>query len=201
LVVPPAGVGRPIDGPHAIGDRVADTRCTHRLEEDHMPRHPGLMAVSILALTLLCGGPAATQPASTDAMNAARELVVTMRAADQLKLLLPAIMQQLKPAIAQGRPQVEQDFDAVMPHLMEVVDARSGEFVEAVAVIYARNFTADEIREVTAFYRGKVGQKFLEKMPTVTQESMVMGQKFGQTIAAELRTRMIEELRKRGHKI
>jgi hypothetical protein len=30
---------------------------------------------------------------------------------------------------------------------------------------------------------------------------MAVGQKFGQSVAAELRTRMIEELRKRGHKI
>jgi hypothetical protein len=38
-------------------------------------------------------------------------------------------------------------------------------------------------------------------MPTIAQESMTMGQKFGQEIAVELRTRMIEELRKRGHDI
>jgi hypothetical protein len=30
---------------------------------------------------------------------------------------------------------------------------------------------------------------------------MAMGQKFGQDIAGELRNRMIEELRKRGHNI
>jgi uncharacterized protein len=70
-----------------------------------------------------------------------------------------------------------------------------------VAAVYARNFTADELRQVTAFYRTPVGQKMLEKLPAITQESMTVGQKFGQSVAAELRTRMIEELRKRGHKI
>jgi hypothetical protein len=38
-------------------------------------------------------------------------------------------------------------------------------------------------------------------MPVIAQESMAMGQKLGQEIAAELRSRMIEELRKRGHRI
>jgi hypothetical protein len=33
------------------------------------------------------------------------------------------------------------------------------------------------------------------------QESMAIGQKFGQSVAGELRNRIVEELRKRGHKI
>jgi len=32
-----------------------------------------------------------------------------MRAADYFKTILPAIVQQLKPAIVQNRPQVERD--------------------------------------------------------------------------------------------
>jgi hypothetical protein len=46
-----------------------------------------------------------------------------------------------------------------------------------------------------------VGQKFLEKMPAIAQESMSAGQKWGQTVAGEMRGRIIEELRKRGHNI
>jgi hypothetical protein len=38
-------------------------------------------------------------------------------------------------------------------------------------------------------------------MPAIAQESMTMGQKFGQEVAGEMRNRMIEELRKRGHNI
>ena len=67
--------------------------------------------------------------------------------------------------------------------------------------MYARNFSAGEMQQLIEFYRGPVGQKFLEKMPGIMQESMVVGQKFGQSVAAELRGRMIEELRKRGHRI
>jgi hypothetical protein len=33
------------------------------------------------------------------------------------------------------------------------------------------------------------------------RDTMAVGQQFGQAIAGELRTKMIEELRKRGHKI
>jgi uncharacterized protein len=171
-----------------------------------MRRHPVSIAVSILvlALALLCRPAAAQSPSSAPspgALAAARDLITATRAADQLKTLLPLFMQRLKPAIVQGRADVARDFDAIMPQLIEALTARSDVFAEGVAEIYARNFTVEELQQVAAFYRGPVGQKFLEKMPVIAQESMAMGQKFGQEVAGEMRNRMIEELRKRGHNI
>ena len=43
------------------------------------------------------------------------------------------------------------------------------------------------------FYRGPVGQKFLQIMPQTMQDSMTIGQKFGEFIALDTRNRMIEE--------
>jgi hypothetical protein len=154
-------------------------------------------AVALLAF----GRPAVAQPPAPEGTAAAKELVETMRATDQLKVLMPMLMQQLKPAIVQGRPEVERDYDAVVPQMLSAVDARMGEFTGAIAVLYASHFTADELRQLTAFYRGPVGQKFLQIMPRIMQDSMTVGQKFGESIAIDTRNRMIEELRKRGHKI
>jgi hypothetical protein len=157
--------------------------------------------VAIVAAALLGAGPAASQPASPDATAAARELLTTMRMADQLKAILPLLMQQLKPAIVQGRPEVERDLDALMPLMVELVNKRSAELIEATATVYVRHFTPDEMRQLTAFYRDPIGQKLLEKLPVITQEAMVVGQKFGQAVAGELQGRIVDELRKRGHKI
>jgi hypothetical protein len=134
-------------------------------------------------------------------MAAARELVAAAHTGDQLKTLLPLIMQQLKPAIVQGRPEVERDYDALVPQLIEGASARTAAFEEGVATVYARNFSADELRQVTAFYRSPVGQTFLSKLPLIMQQSMAMGQQLGQAIGNDLRNRMLEELRKRGHNI
>jgi hypothetical protein len=134
-------------------------------------------------------------------MAAARELVTTMRAAEQLKNIVPLMMQQLKPAIVQGRPEVERDYDVMLPILVDLMNARAGVMIDAVVAVYARNFTPDEMRQVTAFYRGPAGQKLLDKTPGIMRDTMTVGQQFGQAIAGELRTKMIEELRKRGHKI
>jgi uncharacterized protein len=150
---------------------------------------------------LLSAAPAFSQSPSPDAIAAARELLATMRMADQYKALLPTVLQAMKPAIVQNRPQVERDFDAIAPLLVEGMAARLSELIDAAAVVYARNFTADELRDVAAFYRTPTGEKFLQKLPAVTQQSMVMGQKWGQAVAGELQNRMANELRKRGHDI
>ena len=166
-----------------------------------MPGRSTFAVVAIVAAALLGAGPAASQPASPDATAAARELLTTMRMADQLKAILPLLMQQLKPAIVQGRPEVERDLDALMPLMVELVNKRSAELIEATATVYVRHFTPAEMRQLTAFYRDPIGQKLLEKLPVITQESLVVGQKFGQAVAGELQGRIVDELRKRGHKI
>lgn len=45
------------------------------------------------------------------------------------------------------------------------------------ANLYARHFTADELRQITAFYKTPVGVKMLASMPQLMNESMQMGQK------------------------
>ena len=159
------------------------------------------MLIAGLTAALLASSPAPAQTPAPDAMDAARELVTTMQAGDQFKALLPIIMKNLKPAIVQNRPDVDRDYDAIMPLLVASMSARVNEIVEEITALYARTFTADELRAVTAFYHGAVGQKFLQKQPVIMQESMAIGQKFGQSVAGELQNRMVEELRKRGHNI
>jgi hypothetical protein len=169
-----------------------------------MTKRLTMLAGVVLAVSIVLGGPVAAQPTSPDAVAAARELVVTMRASDQFKAVLPLIFQQLKPALTQGRPEVARDFDAVIPALQELLNTQSGSLdkvIDGIVEVYARNFTGDEMRQITAFYRQPVGQKLLERMPVITQESMVVGQQWGQSIAGELARLITEELRKRGHKL
>jgi hypothetical protein len=157
--------------------------------------------VAWIAALMLVAAPAAAQAPVPEARAAAKELVETMRATDQLKAMMPMIMQQLKPMIVQGRPEVERDFDLLLPVVTDAMTGRMSELVEAVALVYAAHFSADELRQITAFYRTAVGEKFLQKLPLITQQSMAVGQRFGEQVASGLRDCMIEELRKKGHTI
>jgi hypothetical protein len=164
-----------------------------------MRKHSWMLTVCLMVG--LFAAPARAQTPSPDALAAARELIVALGGADQIKATMPIVMKNLKPAIVQNRPEVERDYDAMLPLMLQTFNTRVNEVIEQIAALYARNFTADELREAVAFYRGPTGQKFVQKLPAVLQESMALGQRFGQSIASELRGRMIDELRKRGHNI
>jgi uncharacterized protein len=149
--------------------------------------------VCLVVVSLAWPGKALPQTASPDALAAAKELMTEARLADQINTMLPAIMQQLKPLIAKGNPLIERDYDALVPVMMKIMNSRMDE--------YARHFTAEEMRQVVGFYRTPAGRKFLQKQPEVFEESMALGQQFGQAMARDVQDRMSEELRKRGHNI
>jgi uncharacterized protein len=159
------------------------------------------IVAGVLTAALLFSAPARAQSVSPDAMAAAKELVEAAKTTEQFKTLLPLILQQLKPAIVQNRPAVERDYDQAMPLIVESANQQLGKLAEAIAIIYANNFTADELRQVTAFFNTPAGAKFREKTGVIAQQSMAMGQKFGEQLMQDVQTRMKDELRKRGHKI
>jgi hypothetical protein len=156
----------------------------------------------IVACLLLLAAPATlAQTPTPDAMAAARSLVNTMKLADQYKALLPAILLGLKPALTQDRPEIEQDYDAMMPMIADAFTPYYTSMVDGVAAVYAGNFTAAELRDIEAFYRQPTGQKMLEKMPVVGQQALAVGQQIGRKAAEDLRQRLTEALRQKGHKL
>jgi uncharacterized protein len=155
-----------------------------------------------VAAAVLAASPLKAQspsPASAPAENlaAARELVQTMKATDQFKALLPTIFEGLKPAFVQGRPEMAKEYDAIMPIIINGATQRLNAFGDMLANIYAQNFSVDELHDLTAFYRSPTGQKLIERQPAIARASMVAGQQFGQTLVADLKEQITEELRKR----
>jgi hypothetical protein len=162
-----------------------------------MRRAPIIAAIALITLA----HPVQAQTTSPESMAAAKELVITMRAADQFNAVFPMLMQQLRPVMLQGRPEIEKDYDTLIPQVITAAKTRIGELVDAIAIVYAQHFNADELKQIGEFYKRPVGQKFLAQMPTITRDSLAVGQKFGQSLAADLRDRMTNELRKKGHNI
>jgi hypothetical protein len=162
-----------------------------------MSRRP--LIVASLLLFSVCA--AAAQTPSPDAMTAARGLVATMKLSDQYKALLPAILLNLKPALVQDRPEIESDYDAMMPMIADAFTPYYNAMVDNVAAVYANNFTLGELREMEAFYRQPAGQKLLEKTPSLAQQSNQVVQDVSRKAAEDLRTRLTEALRQKGHKL
>ena len=141
------------------------------------------------------------QTPTPDAMTAARSLVTTMKLSDQYKALLPAILLTLKPALTQDRPEIERDYEALMPTMVDAFTPYYTAMVDAVATVYANNFTVDEMHQIEAFYSQPAGQKLLQKAPALAQQSSQVGQESSRKAADDLRARLTEALRQKGHKL
>jgi uncharacterized protein len=158
----------------------------------------GLLSLLILLSAPLATAQVASQAPSAEALAAAKELVLTIHLDQQLSAILPGIIKNLKPSIVQGRSEVDRQYDALAPFMLEGFKARMSELTDAAAIVYARNFSTEDLLALSAFYKTPSGQRLLQKLPTVTQEIMVIGGKFGQSVGEDMQKRMIEELRKKG---
>ena len=150
----------------------------------------GLMLVLIASAP--AQSPSPSPSPSPEALAAARDLLVAMRA---------AIMKAMRPTVVQNRPDVGHDYDALVPRLLERAGARLDTLLDRMAPIYARNFTVAELKDIAAFYRSPTGQKLVDRLPAIAQESMAAGQAFGRELLPELQHTMIEELREKGHTV
>jgi uncharacterized protein len=158
-----------------------------------------IRTIGLLCMLILLSTPLArAQAPSPEALAAAKELVVTIHLDQQLAAILPGTIKNLKPSIVQGRAEVDREYDASAPFILEGFKERMSELSDAAAIIYARNFSTEDLIALSAFYKTPLGQRLLQKLPTVTQETMLAGGKFGQSVGEDMQKRMIEELRKKG---
>lgn len=157
-----------------------------------------LAGIALAALATLAQ-PAAAQDAQKTQL--ARDMLVSMRAADNFDAVIPTVLNALKPALTANNPKAAKDWDEIAPLMTEEFASLKQSLLDDVSAIYARSFETDELRQFIAFYHSPAGDKLARLTPTLAQETMGAGQKFGQQVALKVAERMRDELRKRGNKI
>jgi hypothetical protein len=152
-----------------------------------------LALAATIAAAFFAIGPARAQtdaPPPADNLAAARDLVQVLKPTDQFKAVLPVLFQNFKAAVVQGRPEVEKQYDAMIPMFYQSAEQHLSELTDTITAIYARNFTADELHQLATFYRSPAGQKLLQKQPDIARESLAAGQQLGQAVIADVQRQM-----------
>ena len=158
--------------------------------------------LSMIAALLLClATPATAQTPSPEAMSTARTLVTTMGLADQYRALLPVILMSLKPVVSQDRPEIEQDYDSMAAMIANAYTPFYNQMIDQAATLYATNFTVEELRQLDSFYHLPVGQKLLGKSQALAQQTTQIGQDISRKATEELKARLTDALRQKGHKL
>jgi uncharacterized protein len=155
----------------------------------------------VVGTLMLWVSASSAQTPSPDAMAAARSLVVTMKQADQYRALLPEILLTLKPQLTQDRPEIERDYEAMTPVIVDAFAPYVQQMVDQLATVYANSFSVDELKQIEAFYKQPVGQKLLAKDAALEQAATQIGEDGSRKAAEDLRSRLTQALRQKGHKL
>ena len=155
------------------------------------------IVISIVAAFTLAGAAPAFAQADAASTAAARELFDAMN----YRALMTGVMQQMTQGIGQSMragaeaginnnpkltaeqkqqalAKMEAELPAVVNTLQSAMNdpAMVEEIITESVPLYARTYSADELKQIAAFYRTPVGAKMLATMPKLTGEAMQIGQ-------------------------
>jgi hypothetical protein len=119
--------------------------------------------------------------ADADRIAAAKELMEVTGVTKQMDGMVQAMGEGFRKgardaADGAAADKLGDEFDRHMQRLMSYRQAMLDEF----AVLYAKRFSAEELRAVAGFYRSPTGQKFVEAMPALMQDGAQIGMKYSQ---------------------
>jgi uncharacterized protein len=157
--------------------------------------------VGMMMLACCLAAPVKAQDPSAETLAAARELSAIMTG-DTIGQMTTAMSAQIWPTIAQ---QLSAKVDAATIAEIRAEFERSltdftGEVMKDAPETYARHFTAQELRDMVAFYKSPSGAKALREMPKVMTDVGARLAPRLQTLQTGFDARMQAILQKHGYK-
>lgn len=128
----------------------------------------GVGGATAAALCLLASAAAAQSPAHLEKAK----LLLAITAGDaQIIEALDLSLRQIEPRLREHHPDLTgPKFENYISYVKADILEHLGPFKAAMARIYARAFTAEELDQMIAFYTTPVGQKALTELPRVLEQ-------------------------------
>jgi hypothetical protein len=115
-----------------------------------------------------------------------------------IDLLVPQVIGSLKKANQTIPDATWDEFTAIF---VEEMKRLLPELKEPIIAIYEANFSDEEIKQLVAFYHSSVGHKIVAVLPQLMQQSVAMGQSWGQKAAARAVERIRAAAEQKGYKL
>jgi hypothetical protein len=131
--------------------------------------------VIVVSCFLIASGSRAQEAPSAKEQQV-RELLVLMRAGDMGVQMIDGMIGNLKEMLPDAPDEYWIKFRQKV---------KSSDLVDLLVPIYERNLDAADVEELIRFFRSATGQRFLEKQPVILEQSMAVGQKWGEQLAEQ----------------
>ena len=154
-----------------------------------------------LALTGVPAGAQTPKEASPAAIAAAREILAMKSASTMYANAVPSMVQKTKDVLLQSNLNYQKDLEEVSIIVAQTLAGREKEIGEAMAKIYANDFTEQELKDLVTFYKSPLGQKLLTSEPRAIQFSMSYMNQWAQLFSEVVNGQFRTEMKKRGKEI
>ena len=165
--------------------------------------------VACLAVALALGAapataqqPAAAPPKSTPAAIAAAKEILTLKNATSIYAnAVPGMVEKTKVALIEQNLNLQKDLNEVAPVVAQQLAGREKEIGEGMALVYASEFTEQELKDLVTFYKSPLGQKLISNEPRAIGLSMAFMNSWAQDFAKTVMSSFRAEMKKRGKDI
>jgi hypothetical protein len=145
--------------------------------------------------------PPPLKQASPAALAAAKDILAMKNASAMYANAVPSIVQQTKDSLLQNNLNYQKDLNEVAVVVAQSMAGREKEIGDGMALVYANQFTEQELKDLVTFYKSPLGQKLLAAEPPAIQLSMSYMQQWAQQFAEQVNAAFRAEMRKRGKQI
>jgi hypothetical protein len=142
---------------------------------------------------------AQAQSPTAGAVAAARELIQAKGGGAMFEPVIPGVVESTKNNLLPTNPNLSRELNEVSAQLRREYEAKKAELVYEVAIVYAKHFTEQELKELVAFYKSPLGQKMLKEEPLALDQSMKKAQDWSQDFSEAVLGRIRTEMSKKGH--
>jgi len=148
--------------------------------------------------------------------NAAEELTPAKR--EDIKRLLQAtgamqvaqtmsqaVVGQMSETIKKARPDIPpQMLDVMSEEVNKTISEEmttKGGFVDLMVALYNKYYTHDDIKGLLAFFQSPLGRKASSLAPVMSREGLVIGQRWGESLAPKIEQRVKARFKEKGVEI
>jgi hypothetical protein len=154
-----------------------------------------------LALTGVPAGAQTPKEPSPAALAAAKEILVMKSASTMYANAVPSMVQKTKDVLLQSNLNYQKDLEEVSLIVAKNLAGRESEIGDAMARIYATDFTEQELKDLVTFYKSPLGTKLLAQEPKTMRASMGYMSNWAANFAEIVNGQFRAEMRKRGKEI
>ena len=153
----------------------------------------------MIALAILLAPVAARAMDQGKHDDIARILQIT-DARKNAQAMIDATLPQIMTIIGRANPEIPQSvLEEFRRDGSEEFTKALPEFVEAMTGIFDASYSTEEIKQLLAFYESPLGRKMIAQTPQIMQQSMALGQHWGNQVGARVVARIRESAKKKGY--